>query len=118
MEDIFKSLSESVSEQCYDEVMGIVEEIVNETSDRLKEAALKKARENVEQAKKSHNNATEKYRKTRYSKDGDRVLDAIALLKRREKKEEKLKKAIDRHDKAKAEGRIVSREESKDDGDK
>ena len=29
MEEIFKSLSESVSEQCYDEIMGLVEEIIN-----------------------------------------------------------------------------------------
>ena len=31
MEEIFKSLSESVSEQCYDEIMGLVEEYLSET---------------------------------------------------------------------------------------
>ena len=30
MEELFQSLSESVSEQCYDEIMGLVEEIVGE----------------------------------------------------------------------------------------
>ena len=40
MEEIFKSLSESVSEQCYDEIMGLVEELLNENT--------------VEQIKKVH----------------------------------------------------------------
>lgn len=30
MEELFKSLSESVSEECYNDIMGIVEEIINE----------------------------------------------------------------------------------------
>ena len=28
MEEIFKSLSESVSEQCYDDILSIIEEII------------------------------------------------------------------------------------------
>lgn len=30
MEELFKSLSESVSEECYNDIMGIVEELLNE----------------------------------------------------------------------------------------
>lgn len=30
MENIFKSLSESVSEQCYDEIMGLVEDVLSQ----------------------------------------------------------------------------------------
>ena len=32
MEELFKSLSESVSEECFDDIIGIVEEIINEVS--------------------------------------------------------------------------------------
>ena len=32
MEDIFRSLSESVSEDCFNDIMGIVEEVINEVS--------------------------------------------------------------------------------------
>ena len=32
MEELFKSLSESVSEECFNDIMGIVEEIINEVN--------------------------------------------------------------------------------------
>ena len=41
MEDIFKSLSENVSEQCYDEIIGIVEEYINEVSQERRIEAAK-----------------------------------------------------------------------------
>lgn len=44
MEDIFKSLSESVSEQCYDEIMGIVEDIVSYSRKKAEEATKKEDR--------------------------------------------------------------------------
>ena len=47
--DIFESLENlQVSEACFDDIMGIVEEVINEVSDKTVEGALKKASDNVE----------------------------------------------------------------------
>ena len=37
MEELFESLKESVSEQCFDEIMGLVEEILNNEGEPKKE---------------------------------------------------------------------------------
>ena len=111
MEELFKSLSESVSEECFKDIIGIVEEIISEVSDEWKEACSKKAQDNVEQANKFYRDSKELYRKYKDSRSGDKVLDAIALLNKHEKRKEKLEKAIDKHNKAKAEGKIVSKED-------
>ena len=58
-----------------------------------------------------YRDSKELYRKYKDSRSGDKVLDAIALLNKHEKRKEKLEKAIDKHNKAKAEGKIVSKED-------
>ena len=47
MEELFKSLSESVSEECFDDILGIVEELLNEnTGDAIDKKYPKGTREN------------------------------------------------------------------------
>lgn len=46
---IFENLENlNISEECFDEIMGLVEEYINEVSDKTVEGALKKASDNVE----------------------------------------------------------------------
>lgn len=119
--DIFESLENlNVSEECFEDIMGLVEEIINEVSDEWKQMHLDNAAEKTRYFGRKYDEAKDKYRKERSSKNGDYVLDASALFSKHQKREEKLRDAIKKHNKAKAEGRIktTKKEEKEDDCNK
>ena len=105
--NIFESLENlNVSEECFNSIINMVEEIINEVSDEWKQQCANSAKEKREYFKKLYDRAKSNYESERSSKNGDAVLDASARSAEADKKEEKLKNAIEKHNKAKAEGRI------------
>lgn len=119
--NIYESLENlQVSEECFNDIMGIVEDIINEVSDEWKQACKDSAREKSEYFKRKYNEAKDAYLKNHSSKNGDKVLDASILSDRANRREDKLNKAIEKHNKAKAEGKIkpVKKEEKEDDTNK
>ena len=119
--NIYESLENlNVSEECFDEIMGIVEEIINEVSDEWKQACKDSARSKSEYFRRKYDEARSNYAENRSSKNGDKVLDASVLSDKADRREDKLNKAIEKHNKAKAEGKIkpVKKEEKEDGTDK
>ena len=119
--DIFESLENlNVSEECFGDIVSIVEAIINEVSDEWKQMHLDKAKDITQYFRNKYDRARDKYREERSSKNGDAVLDASALFSKHQKREEKLIDAIKKHNKAKAEGRIkpIKKEEKEDDCNK
>lgn len=118
--NIFESLENlSVSEECFDEIMGLVEEVINEVSDKWKQNCKDNAANIKAYFRKKYDRAESAYEKEPSSKNGDYVLDARIPLSKAERREEKLLKAIEKHNKAKAEGRIKpAKKEDEDDSNK
>lgn len=119
--NIFESLENlNVSEACFEDIVKIVEEMINEVSDKWKQMHLDKAKDITQYFKNKYGEAKDKYREERSSKNGDEVLDASAKLAKHQSREEKLENAIKKHDKAKAEGRIkpIKKEDKEDDCNK
>ena len=116
--NIFESLeSLNVSEECLDDIMELVEEIINEVSDEWKQACKDSARKKSDYFKRKYNEAKDAYAENRSSKNGDKVLDAIVLSDKANRREDKLNKAIEKHNRAKAEGKIKpAKKEEKEDG--
>ena len=116
--NIFENLENlQVSEECFNDIMGLVEEYISEVSDEWKQACKDSAREKSEYFKRKYNEARDAYAENRSSKNGDKVLDAIVLSDKANRREDKLKKAIERHNRAKAEGKIKpAKKEEKEDG--
>lgn len=116
--NIFENLENlQVSEECFNDILNIVEEIINEVSDEWKQACKDSAREKSEYFKRKYNEARDAYAENRSSKNGDKVLDAIVLSDKANRREDKLNKAIERHNRAKAEGKIKpAKKEEKEDG--
>ena len=114
---IFENLENlNVSEECFNSIMDIVEEIINEVSDKWKDDCTKSAVDKKLHFNRKYDEARDAYYKEPSSKNGDRVLDALLLANKHSEKEEKLRKAIAKHNKAKAEGRIkpINKEENND----
>ena len=110
----------NVSEECFNDIMGLVEEVINEVSDEWKQACKDSAREKSDYFKRKYNEAKDAYAENRSSKNGDKVLDAIVLSDKADRREDILNKAIEKHNRAKAEGKIkpAKKEEKEDDTDK
>lgn len=114
--DIFESLENlPISEECFNDIMDMVEAIINEVSDKWKQDCKDQAAETTKHFRKVYRRAKDAYNKEPSSKNGDYVLDACVPLVNAEKREEKLLKAISKHDKAKAEGRIKPPKEERED---
>ena len=105
--NIFESLENlNVSEECFDEIIVLAEEIINEVSDEWKQSCKDKIASIKAHLGKKYDRAKSSYREEPSSKNADDVLDARVPLSKAEEREEKLLKAIVKHDKAKAEGKI------------
>ena len=99
--------------------MDMVEEYINEVSDDWKQNCKDKAANTKEYFRKKYDRAESAYEKEPSSKNGDYVLDARIPLSKAERREEKLLKAIAKHDKAKSEGRIKpAKKEDENDSNK
>ena len=119
--DIFESLENlSVSEACLNDIINIVEEYINEVSDDWKRRAQGQAYHasaaafDKEQAEKDgyYNIGGYKYSREAIEKA---VKDRIKA----DKRFDKLNRAIEKHNKAKAEGRIKpAKKEDEDDSNK
>ena len=118
--DIFESLENlPISETCFNDIIRLAEEFINEVSDKWKQDCKDKAASTKAHYSKKYDWAKSAYDKEPSSKNGDYVLDACVPLDDAEKREEKLLKAIAKHDKAKAEGRIKpAKKEDEDDSNK
>ena len=118
--DIFESLENlSVSEACLSDIINMVEEYINEVSDKWKDDCMKSAIDKKIYFNSKYDDARDAYHKEPSSKNGDRVLDMLLLANKHSDKEEKLRNAIAKHNKAKAEGRIKpAKKEDENDSNK
>ena len=117
--NIFENLN--VSEKCFNDIIELVEEVINEISDDLKRRAegsayekSVKAREKEDSEKNGYYNiGGYKYSREAMEKAAEDRIKADARF-------DKLSKAIEKHNKAKAEGKIkpVKKEEKEDDNNK
>lgn len=115
--NIFESLENlNISEECFEEIMGIVEDLLNEVSDKWKDDCMKSAVDKKLYFNSKYDDARDAYYKEPSSKNGDTVLDMLLLANKHSDKEEKLRNAIAKHNKAKAEGKIkpVKKEDEND----
>ena len=110
MEELFENLRENVSEGCFNDIMGIVEEIINETSREIRyKAAQNSLPQREEQVKKVGKELGELVDKHNYEPSGDMYLvqpkgwpyGNSKTVPEVEKKREEYTKTLARRDKAK-----------------
>lgn len=106
--NIFESLENlQVSESCFNSIIELVEEFINEkvTKDD-KEKVLKARKDREEKLSKRYSNIKNARYIDPYSYTGDEQLDAVVDWKRAERKRENCEKVIDKHNKAQEEGKV------------